>query len=402
MELIRVLIVDDNDDTRRNICQMLSFDEQIVVVGEANDGVEAVQKAQDLQPNVVLMDINLPGLDGFSATEKITTDVPGTAVVVTSAQGEKEYLRKAMMVGARDFLVKPLRKEDLINTIKNVFKIENKRTGQNDIKKMPRKSEVITVFGTKGGVGKTTIAVNLAVYLAKCKQKVVLLDFDLQFGDISIFLNLYPRRTISELTQEGDAWDMELLESYLLPHISGVKALPAPSRPEYAELVMSGHIEEIINLLKDHYDYIVIDTSPFFNDTNLTALDLSTQILLVLAMDLATIKNVKLSLELLESLQHLNKTKLILNRASDDMGITIADAEETLNFLVAGHIPSEGKIVVPALNEGIPFVLSHPTAKVSKAIQEVGNLVLKDNGYQEDLRIKQNKNFFTRLFNRGD
>ena len=210
MELIRVLIVDDNDDTRRNICQMLSFDEQIVVVGEANDGVEAVQKAQDLQPNVVLMDINLPDLDGFSATEKITTDVPGTAVVVTSAQGEKEYLRKAMMVGARDFLVKPLRKEDLINTIKNVFKIENKRTGQNDIKKMPRKSEVITVFGTKGGVGKTTIAVNLAVYLAKCKQKVVLLDFDLQFGDISIFLNLYPRRTISELTQEGDAWDMEL------------------------------------------------------------------------------------------------------------------------------------------------------------------------------------------------
>ncbi len=203
---------------------------------------------------------------------------------------------------------------------------------------------------------------------------------------------------MSELAQERDVWDIELLESYLLPHVSGVQTLPAPGRPEYAELITSEYIQDIINLLKLKYDYIIIDTPPFFNDTNLTALDLSTQILLVLAMDLATIKNIKLSLELLESLQHLGKTKLILNRASDDMGITIADAEETLDFLIAGYIPSEGKIVVPALNEGIPFVLSHPTARVSRAIQEVSNLVVNDQGYQEDLKAKNKQGFFSRLF----
>ncbi|MGI6587828.1 MAG: AAA family ATPase [Peptococcia bacterium] len=398
MDLIRVLIADAHEESRASLAQMLSVEEELIVVSEACEGMEAVQKCKALQPDVVLMDVNIPGLDGLNATGKITTEIPGTAVIMLSEKGDQEYLRSAMLAGARDFLEKPFSGEELIKTIKKVFQVETKRLAQSDWQGKKQKSEVITVFGTKGGVGKTTVAVNLAVLLAKRKQKVVLLDLDLQFGDVSVFLNLFPRRTFSELAQERDVWDIELLESYLVPHVSGVKILSAPGRPEYAELVTAEHIQDVINLLKLSYDYIVIDTPPFFNDTNLTALDLSTQILLVLAMDLATIKNIKLSLELLQSLQHAEKTKLILNRASDDMGITIADAEETLNFLIAGYIPSEGKIVVPALNEGIPFVLSHPTARVSKAVHEVSNLVIKDKGYQEDLKVKNKQGFFSRWF----
>jgi pilus assembly protein CpaE len=216
-----------------------------------------------------------------------------------------------MVSGARDYLVKPFNSDDLVDTIKNTYQMENRRSFPGETKVPTKRCEVVTIFGTKGGVGKTTIAVNLAVLLAKSKKKVALIDLDLQFGDVSIFLNLYPKRTISELAQEGNALDLELLDSYLIPHISGVKILPAPGRPEYAELITPGHVEEIVNLLKLHYDYIVIDTPPLFNETNLSALDLSTQILLVLAMDLATIKNVKLSLELLESLHQRGKTKLI-------------------------------------------------------------------------------------------
>ncbi|MDD2433347.1 MAG: response regulator, partial [Clostridia bacterium] len=396
MDLIRVLIADADGESRADLAQMLSGDEELIVVSEASEGMEAVQKCKALQPDIVLMDYNLPGLDSLNATGKITIEVPGTAVIMFCVKDEQEYLRSAMLVGARDFLVKPFSREELVKTVKRVFQVESKRLAHTDWSGKKRKSEVITVFGTKGGVGKTTIAVNLAVLLAQSKQKVVLLDLDLQFGDVSVFLNLFPRRTMSELAQERDVWDIELLESYLLPHVSGVKILPAPGRPEYAELITLEYVQDIINLLKLNYDYIIIDTPPFFNDTNLTALDLSTQVLLVLAMDLATIKNIKLSLELLESLQHLGKTKLILNRASDDMGITIADAEETLDFLIAGYIPSEGKIVVPALNEGIPFVLSHPTARVSRAVQEVSNLVVNDKGYQEDLKAKNKQGFFSR------
>ncbi|MDD2401483.1 MAG: response regulator [Clostridia bacterium] len=397
METIKLLIADDNEDTRENIRRMLSFDEELIVVGEAANGTEAYEKSKSLQPNVILMDINMPGMDGLAATQKITAEVSGCSVVVISVQGEQEYLRKAMISGARDYLVKPFNNDDLINTVKNAYQMEKKRL-QGGEKDQPQKGEVITVFGTKGGVGKTTIAVNLAVLLAKSKQKVVLIDLDFQFGDVAIFLNVYPKRTISELAQEGNELDIDLLESYLIPHKSGVKMLPAPGRPEYAELITIEQVEKIIKVLKNYYDYIIIDTPPHFNETNLSALDLSSQILVVLAMDLATIKNVKLSLGILESLHQKGKAKLVLNRASEDMGITSKDAEETIEFLIAAQVPSEGKIVVPALNEGIPFVLSNPTAKVSLALQNLSEIVIKDRGYQNDLYERKSTNFFRRLF----
>lgn len=399
MEPIRVLLVDDTDETRDNVRRILSFDKDIAVIGEARDGLEALQKVQALNPDVVLMDVNMPKLDGISATERISLEHPGCSVIFLSVQGEPEYLRKAMMAGARDYLVKPFSGDELMDTIKRVYQLDSKRVGSGKANKGERvKPHVVTIFGTKGGVGKTTIAVNLAILLANTKKKVAIIDLDLQFGDVSVFLNLLPKRTMAELAQEGHDLNIDLVESYMIPHLSGIKILPAPGRPEYAELITPSQVEAVISILKQHYDYVVIDTPPLFNETNLSALDLSTQIFLALSLDLATIKNVKLSLELLDSLHHRGKTKLLLNRASEDMGIKISNAEETLDFLIAAQIPSDGKLCVSALNKGIPFVLSDPQAKVSQAIRNVADLVIQDKGYQQDLKEMRRGSFLGRLF----
>jgi len=250
-------------------------------------------------------------------------------------------------------------------------------------------------------VGKTTIATNLAVSLfQETRKKVVIVDLDLQFGDVAVMLNVTPKRTITELIQDIGQMDAELMEKYLVAHPSGIKALPCPTRPEYAELITGGHVEKIIEILKQSYDYIIIDTPPFFHETTLTALDQSNQILLIVALDLPTIKNVKLSLEVLESLHLKGKVKMVLNRSSNDIGIKCNEMEDGLGLKVISHIPSDGRVTVAAVNKGVPFVISESNARIAEGIRELANLVIYDEGRPEGLkhRSEQKKGFLSRFF----
>lgn len=304
------------------------------VVAEAENGEIAIKLAEKLYPDIILMDINMPVLDGISATEKIALSVPSSGVIIMSVQGEQEYLKKAMMAGAREYMIKPFSSDELAQTVRRVYEFEKKRKLQlvstEKGARVHKEPKIITIFSTKGGVGKTTIGTNLAVGIAReTGARVALVDLDLQFGDVAVMLNVIPKRTITELIQEVSSLDANVLETFLVPHQSGIKILPAPTRPEYAELITASHIEKILDLLKTNYDYIIVDTPAFFHETNLTAIEMCDQILLIISMELPTIKNVKLGLEVLESLHMKGKIKLILNRSSNDIGIKHADVERS-------------------------------------------------------------------------
>ena len=388
---IRVLIVDDFADTRESISKLLYFEKDIEVVGLAPDGREAVQKARELRPDVILMDINMPGMDGISAAEVISATVPESAVIMMSVQGEPDYLRRAMLAGAREYLVKPFTGDELAGSIRHVFKVDaDKRTriaatpqpNGTTAPESPVPSKtgrMITLFSPKGGVGRTTVATNLAIALhASTGKRVALVDGNLLFGDIAIMLNLPTSKTISDLIPNIGILDLELLEGVMAKHESGIRVLLAPPRPELAELISGDHLRVILNLLKSHYDYIVMDTHPGFEDTMLTALDISDHVLLLTTLEMPAIKNMKLFLEVAEALSYPpEKLMLVLNRSDSTGGIRVQDVEQNIRFKVSASIVSAGQLMASAVNQGVPVVMSNRDSAISKNIFDLARLLMK-------------------------
>ncbi|MBP2650415.1 MAG: cheB 7 [Firmicutes bacterium] len=378
VEKIKILIADDIFATRDNIKRLIEFQPEIMVVGDVENAELAIEMAKQIKPDVVLMDINMPGMDGISATEVLTAEVPGCAIIIMSVQNEQEYLRRAMVAGAKDYLIKPFTGDELLQAVKQVHANELKR--KKVLAVNPKETEpgkIITVFSPKGGVGKTTLATNLAIALAsRTDAKVGLVDADLQFGDVALFLNLLPRTTIADLVRDIDNLDECLLESYITAYHDNMGVLAAPIKPEQADLVTAAHLDKVLKVMRMAYKYVVVDTNPSFNETMLAVLDASDIVLVVSAMDLPTIKNVKLGLEIMESLNYSpEKLQLVLNRSNAEGGMGVQEVEESLRQRFTAVLPNDGKVVMTSVNRGIPFVISNPETQVAQKIVDLAKTI---------------------------
>jgi pilus assembly protein CpaE len=389
---IRIVIVDDIPETREHLTKLLGFEADIEVVGAAASGPEALTLAVKVQPDVVLMDINMPGMDGIAATELLTARVPTASVVMMSVQGEADYLRRSMLAGAREFLVKPFSSDELVTSIRQVHQRERDKIGRmaaptaasgssrDAAAKEP--GRIVTVFSPKGGVGRTTIAVNMAVAAAnQLGKRVVLVDGSFQFGDVGVLLNLNPKnKSIADLIPEIAAGgEPESVENVIVDHSSGVRVLLAPPSPEMAELITTPYLKKVLEQLRNTHDLVVVDAWPWFHDSTLGLLDMSDLILAVLTLEITNIKNMRLFLEVADQLGYeKGKVRLILNRADSALGIRVADVENSIGRKIDGTIVSDGRSVVYALNRGVPFVLSNREAQVSQDVVALARSVVSD------------------------
>jgi pilus assembly protein CpaE len=395
LSAIKVFIADGKPETNIELRSFFSKSTRLEIVGECSDGELAVKMCIETKPDVVLLDMDLPGIDGLTLSRILTSIMQNVLIIMTCSSTGKDNVKKAMAAGARDLIVKPFLAHEITHSVISLYDTYKKSVSiveKKDYKEVQVKPEVITIFSTKGGVGKTTVASNIAAAIAKkTKEKVVLLDFDFQFGDVPIMFNLYPKRTILELVNEIQELDMDVLEEHLIEHPSGLKILPAPDSPEYAEYITPQNIEKIIKLLLQNYRYIIIDTAPTFNEVNLTALDASDKIFFLTTLDLSTIKNVKLGLQVMNTLNYEDsKVNILLNRYHSRFGISKKELEKTIGKKIIYTIPEDPITAIHSMNKGNPFVLNRNKGKLAQSIIEIADSIAAD-------KKVARKGFFTKL-----
>jgi pilus assembly protein CpaE len=381
---IRVLIVDDVSDTRENVRKLLTFESDIEVVAAARTGKEAIQLSQESNPDVVLMDINMPDMDGIAATEQIRQRVPSVQVVILSIQNDQNYMRRAMVVGARDFLTKPPNPDELVAAIRRAGKVAREERSKSSqvfvspqgIPNLAMKSsrlsrgKIIQVYSPKGGTGCTTIAVNLAVCLHNEETRVVLVDANLQFGDVAIFLNEQVKNSILDLAPRVDEMDPEIVDSVMIKNAaSGVHIMASPSRPENAEKVNADQFAKLLRYLRQLYAYVIVDSSAYLTDVTLAVLDVADSIVLVTTQDIPSIKNDRLFLDLLMTLNiPLEKIAFVMNKFDKRIAISAEKVGENLKQEVVAVIPLDERTVIPAVNRGVPFMLDNKTQPAARGI----------------------------------
>lgn len=383
---IRVIIVDDVRETRENIRKLLQFESDIEVAGVATTGREGIQLARDLSPDVVLMDINMPDMDGITATENIRKEFPHIQIVILSVQGDPNYMRRAMLAGARDFLTKPPMVDELIAAIRRAGEMAHAERQKAEeryqvdagtaaaMADMARQSgaygKVVVVYSPKGGVGCTTLATNLAVTLHNSETPVVVVDGNLQFGDLTIVLNERGKNSVIDLAPRADEIDPEIIEEVLITHrATGIKILAAPQRPEYAEDVTGEQFGKIVAYLRRMYSYIIVDAESSLSEIVLSAFDASSMVVLVANQDIPSINDSRLFLDLTEVIG-IDKERVlfVLNKYDKRITITPEAIGENLKHDISVVVPVDERVVVPSINRGSPFVLQDKKRPISKSI----------------------------------
>jgi pilus assembly protein CpaE len=381
---IRVLIVDDIAETRENVRKLLQFESDFEVIGAARTGREGIETAKQSRPDVILMDINMPDMDGITATEMIRKELPFTQIVILSVQGDPNYMRRAMLAGARDFLTKPPTVDELTAAVRRAGRmaldeksktppafVPQKGGGRPGLVAVPSATygKIVVVYSPKGGSGCTTVATNLAVTLQNEETTVALVDGNLQFGDVAVFLNEQGKNSVVDLAPRVDELDPQIVDEVMITHTkSGVRILIAPSRPEYAESVSGDQFIKVLKYLRRLYSYVVVDTSSSLTDVTLAAMDAADLIVLITTQDIPAIKNARLFLDLVDVLKiDRQRVLFVMNRYDKRIGITPDKVSDSFKHEIVAVLPDEERVVIPSVNRGVPFMLGDKSKPIARS-----------------------------------
>jgi pilus assembly protein CpaE len=307
--------------------------------------------------------------------ESVVKKRPELPLIVLHVEGAEEngFMERVFQAGADDIVTLPEKPERVLETLRKAVARRRGSAATTEAVLAP----LISIVGPKGGTGKTVTTCNLAAALAEEGHRVVVVDLDLNFGDIALGLRIMPERTIYDLALVGDSLDAEKIEGFLATHSSGARVLPAPIRPEQAGSISAEFLARVFAILRATHDYVIVDTPSGFPPEVISAIDNSTDICMVGMLDAFSLKDTKLGLETLSLMSYHGRVSIVLNRADSHVGITAEDVTAILGRAPDILVPSERQIP-RSINEGVPIVLAQKRSPASRAFRQLAQLYLAD------------------------
>jgi pilus assembly protein CpaE len=330
----------------------------------------------------------------YDLSQEISALYPHAYIILIVPEN-MENLKKAMQMGASDTLRSSYNEEELSEAILHAkkFMLHRVKMDQNHTNLPKNEGRVIAVSSPKGGVGRTVITINLAVSFAKMGKKVAIIDGNLQFGEVAIYCNLKPKRTVYEWVKEGYGREDFPITQYLTSGEFDVSILAAPLRPEFFEGISEQHMKAAIEETKKRFDIVLIDMPTNLSEIHLRCLDLADEILLLTTNELSVLRLSQLYLETLETINLKNKVKLILNRYQKGQGLEVKKIEEIFGVNVYHILPDQAPVLLASINAGYPFILSHSRSQIGKSVLKLSEALFVENK-DEIIEVKKDKRWY--------
>lgn len=358
------VILSTGMESFRELRAALATQEGARVLVGGDDAEQVFPEIERLSPNAVVIALGAEPEAGLRFVERVARECPRTSVICASRDASPDTILRSIRAGAREFLRLPVRPEE--------FATVYQRTAEFcAVQPVPpkKRGRVLSVFSSKGGTGTTFVATNVAAALG---APTVLLDLNLQAGDLGLFLGVEPKFSIADLIENRERVDDTLLRSYLTPHTANLSLLAAPREADSADDIEAEHVFQVLEILREHFDYVVVDPQHTFDSITLAALDQSDEILLVLTLDIPALRSTQRALKLFDRLGYpRHKLHVVVNRFSKQIDLDLRQVERFLGERVTGYVQSDYKMAVNSINLGQPLVESDPQSKIATELRQI-------------------------------
>lgn len=382
-----------SEKTEYKVAVKNKLNSEISVIGYSDFQPESKLRIQGFVPDVVVFALDSENITNefLDYVDDMNLSSIGCAAVIVTESVSVELVNRAAQYGIRQVMNINVGSEEFCSNINKIVRNERKFSQTINVERKMR-SRVYAFFSGKGGVGKTTICTNTAVYLATQGKKTLLIDLDLQFGDADMALDIIPNETIVDLVRDTNGISIDNLTSCSSTHASGLSVLASPTSPELAEYVQSNHAKAIIDVARNYFEYVIIDCGCALTDPVITALESSDDIFVVNDVNILSLKRAKLCQNVLQQISQQDKVKLIINKNVKKNNVKISDFENLLNMEAYAVISSDLKTVNNSLNSGQSLITFKPRSVIAKDIVNFANkLILEREGSLENSKIQAGK-----------